>query len=99
MQPAAQSRKALSPCEEKLKRQNKTDRTVSVYIPVTERIASANMEPSVGVALRHVIPLMDLMLGEASVLHDGQRLHSPVVPRERKWRRQKERKKKKRMRR
>jgi hypothetical protein len=37
---------------------------------------------------------MDLMLGEASVLHEGQRLHSPVVPRERmeKVKRRKEKK-------
>jgi len=38
---------------------------------------------------------MDLMLGEESVLHDGQRLHSPVVPSER-MEKAKRRKKKKR---
>jgi len=69
---------------------------VSVCIPVTNRIASADTELNVGVALLHAIPLMDLMLGEASVLHDGQRLHSPVVPGERmeKAKRKKERGKK-----
>jgi len=40
---------------------------------------------------------MDLTLGEASVLHKGQRLHSPVVPSERMetGKRKKERKKEK----
>jgi hypothetical protein len=57
--------------------------TVSVYIPVTKRIASANTKPTAGVSSRHVIPLMDLQLGKASVLLDGQCLHSPVVPGER----------------
>jgi hypothetical protein len=71
---------------------------VSVYIPVTNRIASLNTEPSVGVALLHEIPLMDLMLGEASVLYDGQRLHSPAVPSER-MEKAKRKKEKKRMRR
>ena len=52
----------LSPCEEKHKQQNKTDRTISVYTAVKSRIARANTELSVSVALRHVIPLMDLML-------------------------------------
>jgi hypothetical protein len=56
---------------------------VSVNFPATNRIANVDAEPTAGVVLLHVIPLMDLILEEASVLYDGQRLHSPVVPSDR----------------